>query len=183
MCGVPLREGIGVAAGVGGSEKPRPRVDGRRSGGSWIIGGGFLGRGRRKVLHSMQEQEMFSLERGMASILTVGGVDMFSVYWRSNVIVWRDLIVFGRLSNHGVWSQFEGCAVPLFVDLYASRRLSHRESPKSWTIGQRVVHVLLIVAACLHSDCCVRAIIAGRVDVSRFDRSGHRADAGQRNLG
>jgi hypothetical protein len=103
VCDVPLREGIGVAAGVGGSEKPRPRVDWRRSGGSWI-GGGFLGRGRRKVLHSMQEQERFSLERGMASILTVGGVDMFSVYWRSKFIALRDSMVFGWLSDHGVWS-------------------------------------------------------------------------------
>ena len=67
-----MREGIGVAAGVDGRKKPRPRprVEGRRSGESWI-GGGFLRRGRRKVLHSVQEQEMFSLERGVASILSV----------------------------------------------------------------------------------------------------------------
>jgi hypothetical protein len=44
------------------------------------------------------------LERGMASILTVGGVDMFSVYWRSKFIALRDSMVFGWLSDHGVWS-------------------------------------------------------------------------------
>lgn len=72
VCGVPLRDGRGVAAGVGGREKPRPRFEGRRSGESWIDGR-FLGRGPRKVLHSVQEQEMFSLKRGVASILSVSG--------------------------------------------------------------------------------------------------------------
>ena len=71
VCGVCFCDAMGVAVGVGGSEKPRPRVEERRSGGSWI-GGGFFGRGRRKVLHSVQEQEMSSLERGVASILSVG---------------------------------------------------------------------------------------------------------------
>jgi hypothetical protein len=42
------------------------------------------------------------------------------------------------------------------------------------------VQVLLVVAACLRSGCCTRAIIARHVEVSRFDRSGRRADAGQR---
>jgi hypothetical protein len=70
VCGVCFCDGMGVAAGVGGNEKPRPRVEGRRSSGNWI-GGGFLGRGRRKVSHSVQEQKMFSLESGVASILSV----------------------------------------------------------------------------------------------------------------
>jgi hypothetical protein len=64
---------MGVAAGVGGKENPRPRVEGRRLDGV-CTDPRFLDSGRRKVLHSVQEQEMFSLERGVASILSVGGM-------------------------------------------------------------------------------------------------------------
>ena len=67
-CGVHFCVGTGVAAGVGGREKPRPSVEGRRSSGR-CSGGECSGRGRRKVLHSVQEQEMLRRERGVSSIL------------------------------------------------------------------------------------------------------------------
>lgn len=57
-----------MAAGVGGNEKPRSRVGGRRSSEKCASDEEF-GRDRRKVLHSVQEQEMLRRERGVADIL------------------------------------------------------------------------------------------------------------------
>lgn len=87
MCGVSLRVGMGVAAGVGGSENPRPRIEGRAADGSWI-GGGFLGSGRRKVLHSVHEQEMFSIERGTDSIFECEREVMCTGYWWIGLVSW-----------------------------------------------------------------------------------------------
>lgn len=69
-CGVHFRVGMGVAAGVDGREKPRPRVEGRRSGGR-RSGGASFREGRRKMLHSVQEHDMLRGETGVVSILDV----------------------------------------------------------------------------------------------------------------
>lgn len=123
-----FRVGRGVGAGVGGKEKSRLRVEGRRVG-KRSTGGRLLGRGRRKVLHSVQVQEMFSLERGVASISNcVGGgmVWLYMVECSLDVLrgTWGLNELWDVVGVGGMIVVLQGSAMLLFANLFAARRLS-----------------------------------------------------------